>query len=757
VPDRDKGPGWYINPETGRRKFEDLKNHAMNGEMKAVNEALAKAGMPEMWSIRVVNGPGGEQWAVTANPDFKPPQIGLGIGKDAQWSLPRDLYGLGTPNDPQGPVKSARTAQFTNWLARSDLNGILEKFPEFKPFADAYMPVAERFLQIRASQSMPSYLVNTRTGKGAATSEEILEQWMRMVALQKGHADFGVPVRSMQDIAPYLQLQGDRGLAPFIDYYAQESKSWLNKNLPTILGGLSLVGLSPVAALGNGLGSVLGSSIAGQAAAGAAASAALGGDALQGALPALLGGVGDKLGAANLGAGGQAASQALLSAAQGGNPLAAALSSFTQSKTGGADQNNQGGISNMGDFNWKDILATAAAGALTGNSAPTGAAAAAALQLLNGNTGILPQNTTGDALGALLQGYAQNKLQGGSGAQGAADALGNLLFDQYLSSGTLDDKLRDMIGIPDGLGGAIQNALPQGTWDVMQDWLRNKISDELNIPRETTGNSASTGASSPGSQAGTAPSATDIYSLFQHFYNRLPAGDAGFKDALDMQHAATQKSLQSQYQDQRQALNADLNRRGLYSSGIALQQQSQLGEQFNNALADASSQRALDIYSAQQAQEQNRQQQAWDMARTAASLGNTGAAYAGIPAQETASAQASLNPLQTLIKTILDRSTQQQSPQQQPASQTRLPAMSQPSSIPQLPASQGAAATNAVPMFTSRTGEQTPGGSTIGAASKQRFTFSSSAGALRSTPALTATGASSAGKARKPFKFSYLG
>lgn len=751
IPDVDKGPGWYINPATGRRKFEDLGNRAMNGEMKAVNKALRDAGMPELWSIRVVSGQGADRWAVIPNPDFKTPEISLGIGKDSHWSLPTDLYGLRIPNDPQGLVKNARTAQFTNWLNRADLGALLEKFPEFQPFAAAYAPVAERFLQMRSEQGMPSYLINSRTGQTVTTAEGLLEQWLRMVALQKGHADFGLPVRSVEDIAPYLDLQGGSGLVPFLDHYAQESKTWIRKNMPALLGGLSLLGLSPVAALGKGLGAALGSNIAGQAAAGAAASAALGGDPLRGALPALLGGASDALGAAhNLGAAGPAASQALMAAAQGGDPLAAALASFAQQGAGQTNSTN-GGTSNMSGFNLKDILASAAAGALTGGSAPTGAAAAAALQLLNGNPGLLPQNAGGGALASLIQGYAQSKLQGGQGGQGAAQSLGNMLTDRFLAGGTLDDKLRAALGIPDGLGGSLQGLLPQGTGGAiegaLQEWLRNKLYDELNIPRDTAG-----GAPAPGIQQGAAPPAAappapvDLLSLYQHYHDRLPAPDTGYANALDTMLASAQNALQSQFRDQRQALDADLNRRGLFSSGIALQQQGRLGEQHNTALASAAAQHAMDAYSMQQAGEQSRRDQAWDMARTAASLAAQGGAAPPALQNPAAAQQPALNPLQTLARSILDRVSQPSAPTvltQQAPVQTGLAAL-------------GSALT--APLFTTNASASGRAQTQNAPAQKPRFSFAAPPPAGTASRRFTLSGASApASGSGKGFKFSYLG
>ena len=595
------------------------------------------------WNDKVKGSPYGGSWAPTKSAKAKLyDQLGAAgvTQKDGAWATP-------VQKASGNADRLLGYAKLNSFLAGADTQTILAKFPELKSVYQAYMPVFEQFHVQRAAQGMPSYIASSRNGgSGATTPEESMNQWLFQLARLRGSEEFGTPVMSDAEFAPYTQLQGSQGLTSWLDKYGTESTGWMEKNLPTILGALSLAGLNPVGALAKGLGSSLGSQALGQAAASAAVSAATGGNALQSALSGLAGSVLNKAqssgGALTRGVAG-AADAAL----GGGNPLLGAAGALLpQTQT---NQSSTGGQTNMGTFDIKDLLGSAAVGALLNKSAPTGAAAGAALGLLSGNSSILPDNTTGDLLRAAIQGYAQNKLVGGQGGAGAAAGVTNALYDKYLAGGSTDDALRALLGLAGGnsqslVADASQN---QAVW--------NRVLDLFGAGQNQ--------------QAASAPQQVpDLLSLYQQYYDRLPTQDtADFESTLEKQYTLARRQLEQDYRQQREALNADLNRRGLFSSGLALKQQGELSQTFNDALAAASYDKALNALTAQEAAHKDRENMAWDLAKNAQSMLAKGVQ----PVQtSSASAQGGGSLFDVMRNTLLNRVAQSGSGAQQSSGYT---------------------------------------------------------------------------------------
>lgn len=542
--------------------------------------------------------PAGGMWQQVATPEqteFKRLMPNGFSNKDSYWSIPSDRA--------DGYIQPLiGYARLNDELSRMDSQTILAKFPELRPAYEAYMPVFQRFHSMRAAQGMPSYIGSSRTNRGTETPEESMNQWLYNIARMKGRADYGTPVMTDEELAPYLQIDGPQGVAAWMDYYGTESTSWMDKNLPTILSALSLVGLSPVAALGKGLGTALGSKALGTAAANAAAASAMGGSGWQAALSSLTGTALDKLGSAaqKLGPMGQSAAGAAAAALTGGNPLLGAAAPLLAQKQGNsAESAKTGGTQTMSKLNFKDIFGTAALGAVLNSGSPaTGAAAGIGLSLLNSGSVKLPDNTFGSLLKSGLEGYAANKLFGQEGGAGAASAMANTLYNTYF---------------PNGSPG--QSAMPQPPTNYLP---------------------VNAAAAAPQPQQAPAPAQVpDLYALYQSYYNQMPAAQdpAALKALLDQQYQNARNSLEQNYMAQQQQIDANLNRRGLYSSGIALQQQNAARQGFNSNLAGMAEEQAAILFNAQQNAEQQRRDEALMYAKNAQDLLSRGSQPVGAPYQ----------------------------------------------------------------------------------------------------------------------------
>ena len=629
----DKGPGWYRSINTGKYKYENIINDPNTGEIKGANDSLIAAGMPAMYTTQLKNG----VWQGAINPEYEKyaaqNKIALGTGKDAYWGI-----GSYTSSDPATKLKLGK---YTQDLAKADLNGILAISPDLKAVADAYRPVAEKFIEAKAGQGQPTYMANSRTGQGANTPDEVLEQWLRMVALQKGSAAYGLPEKSLQELQPYIEPEGDRGFIPFVSHYGEESTSWIDKNLPYILTGLSLVGLGPAGLIGN----AVGGGAVGAAVGNAAISAAMGGNPLQAALGGYIGAGGiDKLTNGNsiLNAG-------LGAAATGGNPLQAALGAYanTQLTKGQQPQTNDtntstAGGNNMGGINLSNLISgngsaglnlnnvlgsvataymsnpdswqTALAAGLGQTLAPglienlglTGTAKDAVSGALNswltnrqynlsGKDGalygalesVLPKGNTNTLTGGALQGYL-NGLKYGVDPEKAmyAGALGIELTPQ-LAAGTqgggLMDTLNGLLGGAGGLlGGGGGGLLGGGLGSILPLLgLTGAFGGDNENPAPAPVNpipqAATTTTTMTGTQAPAAPSTQNLADI----YNSL-------QSAVDYQN---KKSLT----DSTNNFNENMARRGMLQSGFANQDLRRLTQDIEDSRAAASEANRLNV------------------------------------------------------------------------------------------------------------------------------------------------------------------
>lgn len=587
----------------------------------------------------------GGMWRILSTPEaaqFKRLMPNGFSYKDSHWNIPSDRA--------NGYIKPLiGYARLNDELSRMDSEAILAKFPELRPAYEAYLPVFQQFHSMRAAQGMPSYIASARFNRGTQTPEESMNQWLYSLARMKGHADYGTPVMTDAELAPYLQVDSPQGVAAWMDYYGTESTSWMQKNLPTILGALSLVGLSPVAALGKGLGAALGSKALGTAAANAAAASAMGGSGLSAALSSLTGTALDKLGSAAQGLGpmGQSAAGAAAAALTGGSPLlGAAAPMLLKGETGSSESTKTGGTQTMSKLSFKDIFGPAALGAVLNSGSPaTGAAAGIGLSLLTGDKVNLPDNTLGNLLKSGLQGYASNKLFGQEGGAGAASAVANTLYNDYIAKGDTEK-----LGIPQqmmeylfsGAGGAGVRDTGGGIpWNDLLELMKKRNSEPAPAP-----------------QPPPAPAEVpDLYSLYQRYYNQMPAqGQPDLQPLLDLQYESARRRLEQAHIADQQQIDAGLNRRGLYSSGLALQQQTALRQGYNDMLADVSLQNAMQGYQARQAAEQQRRDDALLYAKNAQELLSRGIQPAGAPAQlPQPPAPGKPTPAQDLARNLLDQ------------------------------------------------------------------------------------------------------
>jgi hypothetical protein len=255
----------------------------------------------------------------------------------------------------------------------------------------------------------------------------------------------------------------------------------------------------------------------------------------------------------------------------GGNPLMGAI--------GGAL--SSGGESYVPwqtpDFSRDPVGALMNVYGMNTNSPATGIAASLGLGLFN--NGFTTGNATADSV---LQGYLQNRQTGQKGSSGAISGLMDALVGPGWSS-IVQGEPGDST-FP-GTGGT-------GSFPVDASWFTQLPS--VNVP------------------AGAAET-QDIGDLYAKYLSQVNTPQTD--DLSARLFNARQSLLSSNYEKQRQALDAELKKRGLYSSGIALKQGADLRSTYANALAQAADTSALDQEKLRQSAVSSAAQLALQMAR----------------------------------------------------------------------------------------------------------------------------------------------